>query len=415
MKYINPHTGQTILYTSNQQQAQPMQQQPTVVMTPQGPMLMTPQGLVPVNLQYQQQQLIMPQYQPMGMMMNPNMFQQQYQGNLMQGGMNQAVMPQSRFTTSNVNEMTQNQDTSSRYQTTQPQQQNIQQNIEKVKEESMYPELFTVKPTVHKFIGNENVKLNVITDAIKVNRINHIEDYIICDCLEEAIESITEKVYESEEVETVTICDYIINNIFYKVNMNETIDALVSGTIKDLYKAFKSNYAKITNKYQINMMNAFNIILTDTINDFLAINSQKQISIESFYIDFNDLLKVIRDHEEDLEDILIDYLNKFVTDIRLNLNIIKESDKGILDKGTVIPESFTIVYLDKHVLETGLNEVTHKFVQVDENIANVFINSLRSEITERTSKQEFLLVTLDKNVFKFMVNSNNQLFIRKIT
>jgi len=407
MRYVNPHTGQVAMYP-NQQVQQPQMQQPTptVVMTAQGPMLMTAQGMMPVQIQGQpQQQGVMATYGGPTMPMNPGMVPVQYPSGVMnQPGMNQAVMPQGRFSQPNTAAETMSQESSNRYQTFQSQQQQTE-----VVEEVVGTVLFSVKPVLHKFTGNEKFKLNVFTDAVKANNVNFVESHIACDCLEEIVECIIEKAHETPDTKMVTARNYIVNNIFYKTNMNELIDSFVTGDIKALYKAFKSNYSKLNDKYQINLMNSFNTMLTDAINDFLAVNATNTINIESFHTDFNDLLKVIRNNEEDLEDNLIEYLDKYITEIKVALNSIEKAENTSL-----IPEPVAVAYLDKHVLETGLDELTNQFVQVEDVVVNVFLNSLASEVVAKVGKQEFILVTMDKSIFKFMVNADKQLFIKKI-
>lgn len=440
MRYTNPHPGQPAMFPQAQPQMQ-MQPAPVMVMmtpqgpammtpqgmvsvqlqqTPQGPMMMTPQGMVPVQIQGQQQQM-MPQGQ--GMMAMHGGTMPMMQGQYPQQQFQQQQYPQQQFPSNNQSVVqsrfgqpsaametitTQMPDTSNRYHTAQTQQAQ-QQQMQPAVEEPTRPMLFTVTPVVHKFSGNEKFKMNVVTEAVKPNQVNYEEGYLACDCLEENVECVIEQAYKGETTPVVTVRNYIINNNFWRVDLKDTIDNLLSGDIKALYKAFKAAYTKMTNKSEINVLNVLNTALTDVTNDFLAVNSVAMISIESFYTDFNDLLRVIRNSEEDLEEELLSYLNNYVDDMKIALTNTTKTPNA-----TQITEMVSVAYVDKHLLETGLDELDHRFVQVDDSIANAFLKSVAAEVIAKVGKQEFLLVTLDKSIFKFMVSTSANIFIKKI-
>lgn len=440
MRYVNPHPGQVMYPQQPQQQQVPQQQMqlPQVMMTPQGPAMVTPQGLVSISMQQfqqiQQQMQMMQMQQPqmqqpmmpmqgmmpgMGMMATHGGMPQQQQ-------VPQQYVPQQQFPTNNQSvvqsrfgqpsttmESTSIQSTDSNryatYQSPQAQLQAQQQQVHHQGEEPTGPLLFTVTPVVHKFTGNDKFKMNVVTEAIKANQVNYVDGHLACDCLEENVECVIEQAFKEEVTPLVTVRNYIVNNNFWRVDLKETMDLLLKSTIKELYKTFKSAYSKVTDKSQINVLNTVNTMLTDTINDFLAVNSVSMISIESFYTDFNDLLKVVRNTEEDLEEDLLSYLNGYVGDMKLALNSTAKTPNA-----TQVTEMVSIAYLDRHVLETGMEELDKNFAQVDDSIANAFVKSLAAEIIAKISKQEFLLVTMDKSVFKFMVSTAANVYVKKI-
>ena len=452
MRYVNPHPGQPVMYPQ-QQPMQPMQQipqqqmMPTVVMTPQGPAMVGPQGLVSVQLQQtpqgpamvtpqgmvlvQIQQMQQPQMQPMQPMMGggggvmamhggmqgqfPQQYVPQQSPQQFPNNPNQSVV-QSRFgQPSSTMESTsiQSTDSGNRYASfQQPQQQQQPQQHQQVHhqgDEPTGPLLFTVTPVAHKFTGNDKFKMNVITEAIKANQVNYADGYLACDCLEEHVECVIEQAFKEEVTPLVTVRNYIINNNFWRVDLKDTVDLLVKSTIKEMYKSFKSVYGKLTDKHQVNVLNTINTMLTDAINDFLAVNSVSRISIESFYTDFNDLLKVVRSTEEDLEEDLLSYLNGYVGDMKLALNSTEKTPNA-----TQVTEMVSVAYVDRHVLETGMEELDKNFAQVDDSIANAFVKSLAAEIIAKINKQEFLLVTLDKSIFKFMVSTSANVYVKKI-
>lgn len=442
MRYANPHAGQPVMFPQQQQMQvmqpqqmqvmQPIQQVPQVVMTGQGPMMMTPQGWAPITIQqYQQIQAMVQQQQQQGGMMMPagGGIMATYGGGMMPGPgqvpqqyvpqqapqfqpNNQAVV-QSRFgQPSSTMESTsiQSNDSGNRYTAGQPQQApQLQVQQQQQQQEPAGKLLFTVTPVVHKFTGNDKFKMNVVTEIVKANQVNYTEGYLACDCLEENVECVIEQAYKEETVPVVTVRDYIINNNFWRVDIRETVDLLVKSTIKELYKSFKSAYGKVTDKHQINVLNTINTMLTDTINDYLAVNSTMGITIESFYTDFNDLLKVVRNNEEDLEEELLSYLNGYVDDMKLALSNTEKTPNA-----TQVTEMVSVAYVDKHLLETGMEELDNRFVEVDDSLSNAFIKSLAAEVIAKIKKSEFLLVTLDKSVFKFMIANNATVHVKKI-
>lgn len=410
-RYVNPHPTMYPQQMQPQMQ-QPMQQQmPQVVMTPQGPAMMTPNGLVLIPMQQQMQGQqpmqggmipmqggMMPQH---GGMMTPGQFpQQQYQPNNQSvvasrfGQPSTAIEPMTNFQPSDNN----------RYGT--PQQQIVPQAEV---EEPIRPPLFTVKPMIHKFSGNDKFKMNVITEALKANNVVYEEGHLASDCLEENVEVVIEKAFQGDTTPMLTVRDTIVNNIFHRVDLKEFVTSLVEMPPKEMYKTFKAKYGELTDKHQINVLNTINTSFTDVINDFLAVNSVVGISIESFYTDFNDLLKAIRNSEETLEEDLLDYLAGYLDDMKLALTNTEKSETA-----THLTEMVSIAYLDRHVLETGLEGLGNHFVQINDALPNAFIKSIAAEVISKVSKQEFLLVTLDKSIFKFMASTAADVYVKKI-
>lgn len=431
-RYVNPHPQMQPQMQVPQQMQQP-QMQPQIIMTPQGPAMMTPQGLVLVNIQQMQgQPQMMPGVQmPMQFPQQGGMMQQH--GGMMGGGMvmapsmpmqgqqqqfpqqQQSAVVTNRFgapAAAIMSSTTQVTDSgSNRYQSFQSPQQAQQQMQEQNQqvEEPTRPPLFIVTPTTHKFTGNEKFKMGVITEAIKPINVAFEEGYVAFTCLEEAVEGVIEFAYSTDDVRAVTVRNVIVNNIFYKVELRELITNLLAKDTKNLYKVFKAAYTKTTDKHQINVLNTLNTILTDLINDYMTVNSVAMITIDSFYTDYNDLLKVVNSTEEELEESLVEYLDKIVNDMQVAL-----TNTPAMDKTTQITEPVSVAYLDKLVQETGLDVLGQGFVQLDDSIANNFLKSIAAEVVGKINKQEFLMVTLDKSVFKVMIANSAAVYVKKI-
>jgi RNAse (barnase) inhibitor barstar len=388
----------------NQPQMVPMNQQPM-----QQPQMMTPQMMQ----HYQQQMLMNQQAMQQPQMMQPGMMQPQYmqqpmmQPGMMQPGMvpqqpQQAVVNTTRFTQSSPTmpqQFTPNNE-GNRYQ--QPMAQEVV-----TADESTVPIPYSVKPIVHKFITNEKVKLNTITSEVKESNVKYVQTHIAVDCVQEVIESIIETAYLEETNNLITAHNFIVTHNHYRVDLNEKFATLYNGDIKTAYKLMKVYYKEATDKYQIAALDDLDNILTDRINDFITISSNDSISIDSFTTDFNDLLKVLRNTEEDLEDKVLDYMDEYLNQMK-QLTDTVETSISI----TCINEPIQVAYIDKHVVETGLENVTTRFIKLDETASNVFLNSLGLTVCAKLNTRDFLLVTLDRTVFKCMVDDDSNLFIR---
>jgi hypothetical protein len=344
----------------------------------------------------------MPQQFPQGQ------FPQQYipnQGQFPQQQNNQVSVGGGRFGQSaNPMQTFSNDGASDRYQA-QPQ---VTQNTTEAPVTNK-PVLFTVKPTTHRFLNNEKVVLKTITTELQPTQIKVVVQQMVTDGVDALIESVIENVYQEEKQSLVTIQSVIVDKTFYNVPvMKETFKELLSDDIKRFYNTLKNKFPDISTKYEMNVISYFMTMITDTINDYLAVNATSAITIDDFYSDFNALLKVLRNSEEDLEDKLMDYLSDMIGATRTSTELLEEKE-GVVH----LPEVYTVAYLDRHSLETGLEVLGDTFVMVEDNAANVFLNTLVLNVVTRSKRDNFLLVTADKVVYKCVVSNDSKVHIRR--
>jgi hypothetical protein len=166
------------------------------------------------------------------------------------------------------------------------------------------------------------------------------------------------------------------------------------------------------------MFDTFDTIMTDAINDFIAVNSPVEVHIDSFMSDFNDLLKFLRNlegTEEDLEDELINYMNNYIDEIKKGLeelNHVYSEEKN--KKVTYIPEHYMLAYVDKYSHELGVLEAPSKLTKVEDNLVNVFIMTMAKEILSKHKEFTFYMVTIDKIVIQFAMALNGDIFIKRV-
>jgi len=261
--------------------------------------------------------------------------------------------------------------------------------------------------------------LSSFFDEVKANQIyEHKDRLTLTDCFEEAVESCIDHAHDEGVNKLIAVGSYLVENSFYKAAEQSKFNELIlNNDIKNMYKAVKAAWPTLTNKYDIHMFDTFDTIMTDTINDFIAVNSPVEVNIDSFMSDFNELLKFLRnleDTDQDLEDELITYMNAFIAEIKTNLEQLSGIDQQEGKKVTYIPEQYIIAYVDKYSHELGVINAPSKLTKVEDNIVNVFILSAAKSILTKQKAFTFYMVTIDKIILQFAVALNGDIYIKKV-
>lgn len=422
-RFGNPHPAGGHMMQYQQQQQPMMNQQLGGIIQLQNGMVMLPNGNV-VTPQ-QAQVLLSGNINPMMFNnMNMNMMQMNngmmgMQGNMMPmntgrfGNQSQAIS--GHITSTNNGEVDMMSDY--RFQSTNT---NTGTTVEKQIQNKEDPATFNIEVSKgFKFEGNTKVVLQSYYEELKPNQVFDYEEQLtLTDCFEEAIESAIDLAYEKDVNKLVSFGKYLVENSFYKcIEQSKFNELILNNDIKTIYKAIKAEWSTLTNKYDINLFNSFDNIITSAINDFIGINSPVSVNIDSFMTDFNDLLKFLRnleDSEEDLEDELIKYLNSFIEEIKNNINDIQQIEQQEGKKVTYIPEFFIIAFVDKYSYELGVVNAPSELTMIEDNIINKFLLTTGKFIMDAKKINTCYLVTIDKIVIQLSRNLNDQLFIKKI-
>lgn len=428
-RFNNPHPAGGHMRSVQQQQPQMQQQQNAggIIPLPNG-MVMLPNGMVvtPQQAQALTGGSMMPSNP--GMQMNPNMPMNM---NMMQMNPNMTVMggmPMNTGRFGNQNQAVTGGITGtafpdgdytmdSRFQSTNT---NMVQPMEEAIETPPESKEFSITVTKGvKFAGNSKVVLTSYYDEVKANQIYEEKDKLtLVDCFEEAVESCIDHAHDEDVNKLISVGRYLVENSFYKAAEQPKFNELIlDNDIKNMYKAVKAAWPTLTNKYDIHMFDTFDTIMTDTINDFISINSPVEVHIDSFMSDFNELLKFLRnleDTEEDLEDELINYMNSYISQIKSSLEELNAIDQQEGKKVTYIPEKHVISYIDKYSHELGVLEAPDKLTKIEDNLVNVFIMSAAKTILSKQKTFTFYMVTIDKIVLQFAMALNGDIFIKKV-
>lgn len=411
MRFQNPHAGFPAGGMHGHQQ-QP-QQFPQQAMMMQSGMMAPPQGMVYVQtpngvvMMSAQQAMMMQQPMQQPMAQYPQQFPQRGMQQYPPQQPQQPVMVQQHLT----DRFTQGEDSrfsSGQEQTRFAQGQQTQPQPQSAVEDTT-PKSFTVTQTTHGFSCNDKLRLQVVTAGIPETSVKFIEDVVASDCEAGVIEYLIETVHGDELHKPLTASNLITNTTVYGVDFSEELRDLFSDGVRSLYKAAKSLFAGMTmSRQHFAIYVHLDDLLTKLVNDYLLANATIDVNIDSFFDDFNDLMKVVRNNEEDLEDRMLAYLDTRLDAIRQALHTHEPTTNT-----TVIPEVTLYAYLDKLVWETGLEQID-ACVYLSKSDANLFLRTMTQAIVSKTGKREFVLVTADRSIYKFMVAENDsKIYVRQ--
>lgn len=438
MTWQNPHLQYNQPMGNNQQMAYPQGYNPYQTnLTPQQLQMLQQQQML------QQRQMMPGQFQPgqQAYNMNPHyqqMLQQQLlqqqllQQQMMQQQMLQQQMMQQQTFNSRFGASVPNMSVTSREQFNpstasltgrygmQPQtnpMQEVEQALNTPQPEVINPptDKFVVLPEKDiSFVGNDLIKLMTYISEIKDNQLDKKEEVTVVDCLEEARETVYELGGKTSKL--IITADFIVTTNFIKTSPNVILPILNNTKIKEVYKTLKKMIAEVKDKRDMIVINKFDDILTDYINEFLVINTKGKVSIDSFSSDFNSLLKALRNYYDELEDDLLTSLDLFFKNFKESIDIVSEKLK--LDEASVssfIAESIAMAYIDKMLIELGLNTISDRYVEVDKNNpANITLLTLYQQVARAVIRKDFYLVTMDKSVVKFNSTTDDKIFVKRV-
>lgn len=407
MRYVNPHTGAIYDYPDNQGQVMQQVQMPVNVNAQQQINQLTP-AQVAMALQYlQNQQAMNAQQIHNQQILQPN--QQVFQ--------NRAAIPAGSFTQSpGLYPQDQRNDRYGgepvRQVNEQPAQQ-VRQSQQLVIENKL--RAFTVTPSRGDVVGMDKQQFPVLTTPLGGQSI-YRHTSANATCREAAIENGISDLYDGasgHEPQKGRIEAHLITTGYSVASYNCLIDEingddLYKAGIKSLYKSFRTFTKLNASRPERCAILFLNKIITGYINDYLEVAAVGNISIESFSTDFNDLLKAIRQTNENIEDDMIDYLD-------YKLSIISPVRDG---KNTSLILPINVAYITAMASETGLESLTNMFARFEKTQPNSFINSILDIAFEDSDNQDtanVTIVTMDRAQFDVIgLLNSNETFIRRV-
>ena len=446
--YQNPHTG---IPAHPQQQQRPM-------MTPQQQQMMQQQMM---QQQMMQQQMMQPQMygqQPMSMQQQMLMQQQQMQRQqypqqfpqqgqhgqqFMQPGQqqfaNQFAPQQQQFANQEVTgrfgqpthgfqDTSQNKPTGNRFgsggnqmQSQQPipqfqppqQQQVITQPV------SVDNKSLVVVPMKHK--RSTSSKLVFTTNVHQVtekdmNATSLDEPYIMEESLPAIHSFLTEKIYDDEfDVKPLNVFGALLKTSFVDKTLVDIIDIHFNKLIEQFYREFRKLFDATETRYSYAVLDYIDQRLTLETNEYLTISSKTGVTIDSFVSDFNDLIKLLDECDEKLKEAYIDHMSEFLEIFKAGKDILAGSEKDLAkeDRHTTVSEIVVVAYLDRHVLETGLEEVGTELTRVEKHPSNMFLLSI-VELMGENNALTFNLMTMDGCIFLVTHSEQSEVYIKRV-
>lgn len=282
-------------------------------------------------------------------------------------------------------------------------------------EQSFVPVDFTVYSRRHEFNLCPNIIYKVATTPIQEQFYEKLEEgSTATECLQAAVESLFEQVNSKDKddpLKVVTIGNFIITNTIYRVHKRDELLAMLSSGVKHFYKKLNNLFREAETTYELSLCSAIDLILTDAVNDFIAINTPTSLHISSFVEDFNELLKLLRDLEGDVEGALIAYLDTTLATNKKDIESMSD-----IENATVFTENYDLVYLDMSSWEIGVEGTvtSGSIYRITGAAVNMLLFQFCKTVMEMTGKSEFVMVTADRRILKFMRDLNEIYYFKRI-
>lgn len=263
------------------------------------------------------------------------------------------------------------------------------------------------------FPHNEKLAIRVRQNRVDSNAVHHKPVTVMSFDMAEAIDSLKEELVEVDGGEQLCVSEVIEVEDCITHERSEALVGLFQDDARNLYRRMKNCYREAKVIDEVLLLDRINDIFTDKINDYLLINFGDAISIDSFIMDFNDLLKAIRNNfDDDEEDLLLNYLEQYIEQINEAIDLHRGAETEESDKFCIL-KPYLMVYLEGYGYSTGLKEVKD-MVKVTDSPNNEFLTSLVNHIYKTYQVPEFLLACRDGIVYKFFQSQKGEIVVKRV-
>lgn len=245
--------------------------------------------------------------------------------------------------------------------------------------------------------------------AFNVKQLHSSDKVSICTSVKDAAKKVAEEFLELDDTKLMIAADSIIVDDGFTVKTDVVmLTNLFQDDIKGLYKRLRAAYTEVTSIDVAIMLNRIDERFTELTNEYLTTHLKCEIFIDRFSLDFNDLLKVLRDSFEDEEDDLWEYLSKEVKEIYELLSDQSKEDKEVFR----FRSGISLVSFKEHHFKAGLDEVKKQLVEIDgQETHNLFLLTMAKHIFEMSDRKVFYFSTYDCELFKFSLNNKGEVFV----
>ncbi len=284
------------------------------------------------------------------------------------------------------------------------------QTVNKGEVKMLKPKFYEIFP--REISINSQLVINVLSEPITDNLIYEDEALLVCDCLEEAVEGIIESA-NNYPTKALYKRDAIITYDFYKARLQEEFEnRYLAGDIKVLYKLVKNAYETIKSKYDYVAISWIDKHVTALINEFMAANSDVEISIDKFSEDFSELVRIVRNQDDiEMEDALLEMLNDEIANIK---NTTKQYKEEIVEEkkatSTQLARKESIIYVDRLSSELGIDLIGEDYLRIKRNPGSSFIYSINDKFL--LMFKGCYLVTLDRKIYRIVKNKVKDIVVK---
>ena len=175
--------------------------------------------------------------------------------------------------------------------------------------------------------------------------------------------------------------------------------------VRGFYKAVGKAYSKEANKLNYGAISRFDQTVTKLINEWLLINLDDEISIDSI-LDLNELMTALN-QMSDLDVSLVDQFNSFLTkvvlaDIQVMTQLSEETKLVSESQAIVSPRVEHVLFVPNRIAaELGIQDVPDYYLELEKDVPNNYLLSLASRVLIMTDRPSMYLVTADGYRFKF--------------
>ena len=307
-----------------------------------------------------------------------------------------------------------------------PQKQNTQIVNDTINIQSINFELQKIRTIP---IKDSKIKITTnVTKSTNDSLIKH-DTIFIHSCLNDAIDSVTQHIFEDPDVVNTTTpniyqytCILYLND--YSNNHNLLINLITNSDSNAtvLSKYMKDMYITTTDKYKLNLITIIDTLLTKYLKNILNTNTSLEIKIDSFMLDYIDLIQALSEINASLVEIIEQLLTSYFNNIVDSLSIYKEvlTDTNVnkllfLNKVNInyihaLPEEYNLDILPKGVIINipNVNNKTYTGNALFSVVDVILSNKDSLDVTIE------YLVTCDKKHYQLLKSVDNKYFIRKM-
>jgi hypothetical protein len=264
---------------------------------------------------------------------------------------------------------------------------------------------------VGRYVINKKTGLTVNVPTADQLIASHIflEDIQCVSSHYEAIESLTEKT----DSKLISMDCFVTTN-FHDADHRGTLSEMFKDDIKQCYRMLEKAFESIKNESEYILFNYIDERITGLVNDFLMVNLEEDVRVDSFVEDFHLLQKnKIFQANLELNSKILDYLDAFVENVKHcgMLDIVIEEENAPYTVFTV-KESFIYVGFNSAALFPL--EKNGKFRRVVYNAPHDSSTPLLIKIATEFMKpnSNVTVITNDREEFELITSADGVLYIR---